>query len=510
MWPKKAYRNPLDQLVGFLDRKHGEDWSIFEFRAEGTGYPDSEVYNRIHHYPWPDHHPPPFAIIPNLMAAMRNWVQRVDEKTGERAEHDKKRVAVVHCKAGKGRSGTAACSYLISEEGWKKADALQRFTIRRMRPGFGVGVSIPSQLRWVDYVDRWTNNMGKQYVERPVEILEIHAWGLRDGVKVAVDGYVDNGRRIRMFHTFTRQEKTVIEEVSEPIKPTSIAKKDDEILTSPANGTPESSSSNLNRASTSMQTVILRPTSPLILPTSDINVDFERRNKAGYTGLTMVTSIAHVWFNAYFEGGHEGHDSGVFEIEWEAMDGIKGSVRKGTKALDRMKVVWQYAKQDSDGAPIETIITEPEKGEPVPEEHPANWRGEDDPETRPADGVDSGRTGAAALTMGTMINQGANTISKELGLRKAQPESADVSRASSVKHESTTAEVSKEAQRVEDSEDEGVKPYVPGGEVPSGSEDECRQDTKAGHRMEAGMAKVAHIVSKMRSSEDEAGKKREE
>lgn len=54
VWPKKAYRNPLDQLIAFLDRKHGEDWAIFEFRAEGTGYPDSEVYNRIHHFPWPD------------------------------------------------------------------------------------------------------------------------------------------------------------------------------------------------------------------------------------------------------------------------------------------------------------------------------------------------------------------------------------------------------------------------------------------------------------------------
>lgn len=43
VWPKKAYRNPIDQLVGFLDKKHGEEWAIFEFRAEGTGYPDEEV-----------------------------------------------------------------------------------------------------------------------------------------------------------------------------------------------------------------------------------------------------------------------------------------------------------------------------------------------------------------------------------------------------------------------------------------------------------------------------------
>ena len=513
VWPKKAYRNPTDQLVGFLDRKHGEDWSIFEFRAEGTGYPDAEVYDRIHHFPWPDHHPPPFAIIPNLMAAMRNWIQRTDEKRGEGVATEKKRVAVVHCKAGKGRSGTAACSYLISEEGWKKQDALERFTLRRMRPGFGLGVSIPSQLRWVGYVDQWANAMGKQYVERPVEIVEVHVWGLRDGVKVAVDGYVDNGKRIRSFHTFTRQEKTVIEDRHKPEKSTSSEPKDVELLTSPVNGTPESSSLSLSSIQGPAQTIILKPVEPLILPTSDVNIDFERRNKAGYTGLTMVTSIAHVWFNTYFEGGHEGHDSGVFEIEWEVMDGIKGSIRKGTKALDRLKVVWRYAKQGVDGAPLGRIVTQPGKGEHVPEEPPADWRGVDDTEVRPADGVDSGRAGAAALTMGAMINEGAASLSKELGLRKSHTESANVSRASSVKGESRTEQSTINSQVTDESEDEGVKPFVPDdGKLDSHDgtpeqEVEGRQDTKVGREMATGMAKIAHIVSKMRPSGDEAGKK---
>jgi len=66
-----------------------------------------------------------------------------------------KRVIVGHCKAGKGRTGTVLCSYLMSEEGWTKDEALKRFTQRRMRPGFGSGVSIPSQLRYVGYVERW-------------------------------------------------------------------------------------------------------------------------------------------------------------------------------------------------------------------------------------------------------------------------------------------------------------------------------------------------------------------
>jgi protein-tyrosine phosphatase len=438
------------------------------------------------------------------MASMRNWIQGPDVGEDVKVDGDgekKKRVAVVHCKAGKGRSGTSACSYLISEEGWSMEDALQRFTTRRMRPGFGLGVSIPSQLRWVGYVDRWTTKMGKKYIERPVEILEVHVWGLRDGVKVEVEGYIDGGKRIRTFHTFTRQEKTVVEEHNIKEKSSKV-KEDDTTLLSPTHGTPRSSTSDLSNTGPS-QTVILKPTNKLILPTSDVNVDFERRNKAGYTGLTMVTAIAHVWFNAYFEGGHEGHDSGVFEIDWDAMDGIKGSSRKGTRALDRLKVVWRYAN-DANGAPLEKEVIEPAKGEPVPEAEPANWQGEEDEEFRPADGVDSGRKGGAAITMGAMIDEGAESISRELGLRKSHTESANVSRASSVK----AGPVHDKVTQAEESEDEGTKPWGPEGESEVHHDDIEREDTKAGHAMEAGLAKIAHTVAKMKPSEKNEAKRK--
>lgn len=491
-YPKKAYRNPTDQLVRFLDHKHGADWSIFEFRAEGTGYPDSEVYNRIHHFPWPDHHPPPFAIIPPLMASMRNWLMEGD-----------RRVAVVHCKAGKGRSGTVTTAYLISQEGWDKDDALARFTERRMRQGFGNGVSIPSQLRWVDYVDRWTNQMRKMYVERKVEIVEVHVWGLRDGVKVSVEGYVEEGRRIETVHTFTRKEKVVVDDgkthsessknyhsnslLTSPID----GKANNTILSEPTVSSPSTSTPNF--ASTlppTGQTVLLKPSSPVILPTSDINIDFERRNKAAYTGWTMVTSVTHVWFNAYFEGGHEGTTSGVFEIEWDAMDGIKGSARKGTRALDRVKVLWRYVEPET-----EELIREPGRGENVKEPRPADWRGKadgddvaDHDEKDPVGGISSRRPGGAALTVGATVAEGAELLGKNLGLRKDKPESRDLSRASSatdLQQKSKEADDEEKMKRAReemdgDSEDElkGVMSRGPGG----GDLEAFESDGEGGHR----------------------------
>ncbi|KAI5307829.1 Telomerase protein component 1 [Ascosphaera atra] len=144
----------------------------------------------------------------------------------------------------------------------------------------------------------------------------------------------------------------------------------------------------------------------------------ERRVSAA--GLTMATTLAHVWFNAYFEGGHE-HDSGVFEVDWEEMDGIKGTGNKGLlKGFDRVSVVWRYVgeegkedkegsegegegdgdgkgkgkgeissaaigeeeadkiKEDAGRSEVEQVVREPAPGEEVPETKPADWRGDED------------------------------------------------------------------------------------------------------------------------------------
>lgn len=392
---------------------------------------------------------------------MRNWLQRLDEgkespNTDTDTDTDKnQRVAVVHCKAGKGRSGTIACAYLISQEGWKKEDALQRFTDRRMRVGFGNGVSIPSQLRYVGYIDKWANEMGKQYVERPVEILEVHIWGLRDGVKVAVEGYVDEGKKIKGVHLFHRNERTIVEDegstsdeqnpgkgndVTTP-NPTSNPKLEN-TLPSSATWSPTVSGSDVSGSSSSagnsISAMIFKPNKPIIVPSSDVNIDFERRSKASYTGFAMVTSIAHIWFNAFFEGGAE-HDSGVFETEWDAMDGIKGSARKGIRALDKLKVVWRYpaaetveasaatkskdkgkGKKSEDSIPAAgRPISEPKPGDPIHESEPPDWRGlpqGDKKENRRPSGSSAQKGTAASIS--DKNKELGHALEKELGLRK--------------------------------------------------------------------------------------------
>jgi len=436
-FPQIAYRNPLKEVVSFLDSKHGAEWAIWEFRAEGTGYPDEEVYGRVRHYPWPDHHPPPFALIPLIVGSMRNWLHEKDD-----------RVVVVHCKAGKGRSGTVSCSYLIAEEGWDMEEAKQRFTERRMRPGFGAGISIPSQIRTLTYVDRWTKG-GKKYIERPAEVLEVHVWGLRDGVKLSVEGFAEEGKQIKTFHTFNGKEREIIkgdikkdagfadvvQDVMGRGKNTALQKKDEtpgpdpeDLLEKEQNNVSRTSTNTLD--GTTGGDVVFRPTSRVVLPSSDINIDVERRNKTKLGGFTMVTAVAHVWFNIFFEGqgpekGGRPDESGVFEIDWDAMDGVKGSSRKGTRAFDRMAVVWKVAEVE--GAPgIE--INEPAEGEPAKEMKPADWHG---------------------------VENVGDHSDKGLGLRAEKAGSAVISRASSVRSQTN-------GKHSEDSD--GTRPFIQPGE----------------------------------------------
>lgn len=354
---------------------------------------------------------------------MRDWLWESDD-TGKRKRRRKgddggERVVVVHCKAGKGRSGTASCSYLIAEEGWGLEEALGRFTERRMKPGWGHGISIPSQERWLKYVERWTKQ-GKLYVERRVEVCEVHVYGLRDGVRVSVDGFVEDGKKIKTYHTFTDEERSIVRGT---LKSTGFADAAVELLgqvneswSNSANssrtnlvksnkngddptaevGTSVSNNKDINalaKEGTSTPAelaekledtvledligvdAIFRPKQPIIVDTNDVCMDLERRTKGVYT-WALTTSMAHVWFNCFFEGhgpekNGKADDSGVFEIEWDAMDGLKGSVTKGTKAFDHMAVVWRTIEKKE-------VVTEPKEGEEVKQSQPADWKGVED------------------------------------------------------------------------------------------------------------------------------------
>ena len=125
-----------------------------------------------------------------------------------------KATAVLHCKAGKGRSGTIAVSYLITYAQWSRAKALRHFTTQRMR--YGEGVSIASQRRWVRYVELWASKLGREYHPANVHVRKIEFWGMRieaeggDKIEVGIAGFVDasmqGAKQVDKIHIFRDDE----------------------------------------------------------------------------------------------------------------------------------------------------------------------------------------------------------------------------------------------------------------------------------------------------------------
>ena len=89
--------------------------------------------------PFPDHHPPPLDLYLKLVEMIDNWLRADDNH-----------VAVVHCKGGKGRTGTVIVSLLYFRgECATVEEAEQLFA--SMRSSKSKGVTQPSQRRYIQY-----------------------------------------------------------------------------------------------------------------------------------------------------------------------------------------------------------------------------------------------------------------------------------------------------------------------------------------------------------------------
>ncbi|ODO08539.1 hypothetical protein L198_00269 [Cryptococcus wingfieldii CBS 7118] len=98
------YRNKRRDVLKFITSRHGEKWWIWNLcPLYENAYSPESMHNRVSRYPFPDHHPPPLPLLPLAVREMTAWL-----------EGDEERIAIIHCKAGKGRSGTLLCSYLLS------------------------------------------------------------------------------------------------------------------------------------------------------------------------------------------------------------------------------------------------------------------------------------------------------------------------------------------------------------------------------------------------------------
>eukprot|EP00808_Paulinella_micropora_P027200 g54692.t1 len=143
-----AYRNPIDKVSQFFKKLHPDHYMIYNLCSEKYGMYDDKTFfeGRVVRFPFDDHNPP-------TMAAMLRFCTHVEAFL----ESDALNVVAVHCKGGKGRTGTMICAWLLySRKDFYTEQAMQLFARRRVDEKVGKkyqGVSGPSQIRFIEYFE---------------------------------------------------------------------------------------------------------------------------------------------------------------------------------------------------------------------------------------------------------------------------------------------------------------------------------------------------------------------
>jgi phosphatidylinositol-3,4,5-trisphosphate 3-phosphatase/dual-specificity protein phosphatase PTEN len=143
---ESCYRNPMSEAKRFFEELHGlERVKVYNLCCERE-YPSSHFDGRVEIYPFPDHNAPPFEMIRPMCLSVEKWLD----------EHPKNIVAI-HCKAGKGRTGVMVCALLLHGGLFHSAvDAMNYYA--RARTVDNKGLTIPSQIRYVEYYEHLLQN----------------------------------------------------------------------------------------------------------------------------------------------------------------------------------------------------------------------------------------------------------------------------------------------------------------------------------------------------------------
>ncbi|KAL9557418.1 hypothetical protein PS6_001849 [Mucor atramentarius] len=144
------YRNPFNQYAIIMyvtippSRKEKQyDLSRFENAAN---------------FPFLDHQAPSFDTLVDFCVDASAWLDK-----------DKENVVVIHCKAGKGRTGTVIAALLLDMGQAKNAqeaiDLYGKYRTKNQR-----GITIPSQIRYVYYYDIMRKNRQLYYENKNISI----------------------------------------------------------------------------------------------------------------------------------------------------------------------------------------------------------------------------------------------------------------------------------------------------------------------------------------------------
>jgi len=174
---KALYRNKIDNVAKFFEDKYSDekniDYMLYNLCSE-MEYDHRKFHGHVRRFKIDDHNVPTIEQMFELVDDVQQWLHGGDGR---------ERVVALHCKGGKGRTGTMICAILINKGLFKgAADTLQYFGQRRTDLNVSQqfqGVETYSQIRYVHYFQTLHQQNMRTVPSRPLLVKSIKITGLK-------------------------------------------------------------------------------------------------------------------------------------------------------------------------------------------------------------------------------------------------------------------------------------------------------------------------------------------
>ncbi|PIN24673.1 Clathrin coat dissociation kinase GAK/PTEN/Auxilin [Handroanthus impetiginosus] len=135
------YRNHMEEVIKFFETHHKGKYKVYNLCSERL-YDASLFEGKVASFPFDDHNCPPIQLLKLFCQSAYSWLKE-----------DILNVVVVHCKAGKARTGLMICSLLLFLKFFPTAEECIDY-YNQKRCVDAKGLILPSQIRYVKYFER--------------------------------------------------------------------------------------------------------------------------------------------------------------------------------------------------------------------------------------------------------------------------------------------------------------------------------------------------------------------